>query len=72
MNTRDDPTITRTNAPAFEAPALIPIGDAGNVVLGIPGGGDEHFGFTPPRFEFEEDDLEGGALWAQALPEQEF
>lgn len=55
MNTRDDPPTTRTNATVFEAPALIPIGDAENVVLGIPWNGDEYIGFIPPRFEFQED-----------------
>ena len=65
MYTRDDPTIIRRNDTAFEAPALIPLGDAENVVLGIPWGGDDYFGFTPPRFEFqvdeEEDDKSGAA-----------
>lgn len=67
MNTRDDPT-TPTNATVFEAPKLIPIGDAKNVVLGIPWNGDEYLGFTPPRFEFEEDndDEEDGAANGQA------
>lgn len=68
MNPRDDPTVTPTNAVAFEAPALVPIGDAENVVLGIPWYGDDYFGFTPPQFEFQEDDDEGGAPQAQALP----
>lgn len=67
MNGRDDPTTTSTKVTAFEAPALVPIGDADAVVLGLPWPGDEHFGFTPPRFEFEEDDDEGGPR-AQALP----
>ncbi len=70
MNTRADFTITRTNVTAFEAPALVPIGDAENVVLGFPVPGDELFGFTPPRFEFEEDNDEVGAPPAQALPRQ--
>lgn len=69
MNTRDDPTITPTNATAFETPALVPIGDAENVVLGFPWTGDDYFGFNPPRFEFQEDDDEGGAPPPEALPE---
>jgi len=71
MNTRDDPTAPRTNATAFEAPALVPIGDAENVVLGIPWVGDEYLGFTPPRFEFQDDDeekKEEGGPDAQAFP----
>lgn len=69
MNTHDDPTTTLTNAVAFEAPALVPIGDAENIVLGFPWyGGDDYFGFNPPQFEFQEDDDEGGAPSAQALP----
>ena len=56
MNTRDDPPTTRTCATAFEAPTLVSIGDAQSVVLGLPWGGDDHFGYSPPRFEFEEDD----------------
>ena len=59
MNSRDDPTTARTNA-AFEAPELIPIGAAETVVLGIPWNGDDYIGFTPPRFEFQEDNEEGG------------
>ena len=68
MNTRDDPTIARTNAATFEAPALMPIGDAENVVLGIPWNGDDYIGFTPPRFEFQEDHDEGGFPAGQELP----
>ena len=67
MNNRDDPTIIRANAIAFEAPALVPIGYAESVVLGIPWIGDDYIGFTPPRFEFQEDDDEGGPR-TQALP----
>lgn len=72
MSTRDDPPTTRTGATAFEAPTLVSIGDADSVVLGFPWGGDDYFGYTPPRLEFEEDDEGGGALGgappAQALP----
>ena len=68
MNTRDDPPIARPNATAFEAPALIPIGDAETVVLGIPWTGDEYVGFTPPRFEFQEDDDEERRPRARGLP----
>ena len=61
MNHHDDPTMTRTNATAYESPVLLLIGDAENVVFGVPGGGDDHFGFSPWQFEFEEDNDEGGA-----------
>ncbi len=61
MNHHDDPTMTRTNATTYESPVLLLIGDAENVVLGVPGGGDDHFGFSPWQFEFEEDNDEGGA-----------
>ena len=60
MNHQDDLTTTRTNATAYEPPILILIGDAENVVLGVPGGGDDHFGFSPWQFEFKEDNDEGG------------
>ena len=65
MNHRDDPTTTRTNATAYEPPVLILIGDAEDVVLGFPGGGDDHVGFSLWQFEFEEDEYEGGAPRAQ-------
>ena len=68
MNARDNPTIIRTDATVFEAPALVPIGNAENVVLGIPWFGDDYLGFTPPAFEFQEDDDEGGSQ-AQARPQ---
>lgn len=58
MNHHDDPKPARTTDTAYEPPALIPIGDAVNVVLGIPGGGDDYFGFIPWQFEFEDDDSE--------------
>ena len=61
MSHRDDPTTTRTNATAYEPPVLLLIGDAENVVLGFPGGGDDHLGFCPWQFEFEEDNDEGAA-----------
>ena len=60
MNHHDDPTTARTTDTAYEPPVLILIGDAANVVLGIPGGGDDHFGFSPWQFEFKEDDNEEG------------
>ena len=61
MNQHDDPTATPARATAYEPPVLIPIGDAERVVLGVPGGGDDYFGFSWWQFEFEEDDDEGGA-----------
>lgn len=69
MDTRDDSTVTRTNASRFEAPALVLIGSVENVVLGFPWVGEDHFGFTPPQFEFQEDNGENGALPAEALPQ---
>ena len=68
MNHHDHRTRTSTNATVYEPPVLIPIGDAANVVLGIPAGGDDHLGFIPWRFEFEEDDDEDGTPRAKALP----
>ena len=68
MNTRNDGTIARTTATLFEAPTLVAIGDAQSVVLGVPWGGHDHFGYAPPRFEFEEDNDEGGAPRAQGPP----
>lgn len=55
MNTYDDPPITRASATAFEVPTLVPIGDAENVVMGLPWAGDDYVGFTPWPFEFKED-----------------
>ena len=55
MDTRDDSTTPRTNAIAFEAPTLVPIGDAENVVLGFPWAGEDYHGLIPAQFEFEED-----------------
>lgn len=68
MNTRDDPTTTRTNATALEAPTLVSIGDAESVILGFPWAGDDHFGYAPPRLEFEEDNDEDGVPPVQRLP----
>ena len=55
MNIRDDAATIRPDPTAFKAPTLVPIGDAENVVLGIPWVGDEYLGFTPPKFEFQDD-----------------
>lgn len=60
MYTRDVATITPTNATAFEPPTLVPIGDAEDVVLGLPWAGEDYFGFIPPQFEFQEDNDEDG------------
>ena len=68
MNTRDDTATTRTNAPALEAPVLVPIGDAENVVLGLPWGGDDYLGYTPWPSEFEEDNGGPRAPCTQADP----
>ena len=59
MNHHDHLKTGSTRPTAYEPPVLIPIGDAEHVVLGIPGGGDDHFGFSPWQFEFE-DDNDGG------------
>ena len=69
MDTRDDSTVTRANATAFEAPALVPIGHAESVVLGFPWAGEDYFGFIPLQFEFQEDNDEGGTPPAEAIPE---
>jgi hypothetical protein len=43
----------------FDAPELTFIGNANDVVMGMPGGGfDGRVGMTEPPFEFEVDDLE--------------
>jgi hypothetical protein len=43
----------------FDAPELTPIGAAGDVIMGMPGGGfDGAYGMTEPPFEFEVDDLD--------------
>ena len=68
MKTRNDRPTTRTCATVFEAPTLVPIGDAESVVLGFPWGGDDHFGYAPPRLEFLEDNDDGGAPSAQVFP----
>ncbi len=39
----------------FEAPELTLIGAADEVILGIPGKGDDHIGFSGADFEFEQD-----------------
>ena len=40
----------------YEAPELTVVGQVGDVVLGIPGGGfDGPNGMTEPQFEFEAD-----------------
>ncbi len=69
MNTRDDSPITSTNATAFEAPVLVLIGDAESVVLGLPWGGDDHLGYAPPQFEFQEDNDDGGARPPKRSPD---
>ena len=67
MNHRDHPTTTRTTITGYEPPVLLPIGDAANVVLGIPAGGDDLLGFIPWPFEFKEDHDEAGARHPHVL-----
>jgi hypothetical protein len=43
---------------AYERPRLTLIGDGRRVILGVPGGGDDYFGFSRERFEFEPDSSE--------------
>ena len=69
MKTHEDATRTRTNATAFEAPELLPIGDAENVVLGFPWVGDDFLGFVPTPFEFHEDNDEDGIPPVEAIVE---
>ena len=43
----------------FDAPELTFLGNAGDVIMGMPGGGfDGRVGMTEAPFEFEMDDLE--------------
>lgn len=49
-------TAIQDDAPYAE-PELTLIGDARDVIMGMPGGGfDGAYGTTPPEFEFEPDD----------------
>jgi hypothetical protein len=49
---------SKPDAP-YEVPELTMIGAAGDVILGMPGGGaDGPFGKTEPPFEFELDELD--------------
>jgi hypothetical protein len=42
---------------SYTEPELTLIGDASEVIMGMPGGGfDGAYGMTPPDFEFEVDD----------------
>jgi hypothetical protein len=51
---QNEPKATASIQPAYEPPELFVIGDAHDVVLGIPGSGyDGPMGFSEPGFEFE-------------------
>jgi hypothetical protein len=44
---------------SYDAPELMSIGAASNVIMGLPGGGfDGAYGMSEPPFEFEADELE--------------
>jgi hypothetical protein len=48
-------------APSYEGPTLTLVGDAADVVLGLPGEGwDGPYGMSLTQFEFETDDAEIG------------
>ena len=70
MDHHNDATTTWARATAYEPPALILIGQVANVVLGFPGGGDDHFGFSPCQFEFlaDNDEEEEGLRTARCFP----
>ena len=59
MSKRDVTEVVDAIQPEFEAPELTVIGDAGDVVLGVPLSGWDHRGFSAPSFEFESDDEKG-------------
>jgi hypothetical protein len=43
-------------ASQYEPPMLMLVGDARDLILGLPGGGaDGPYGMTEPQFEFEDD-----------------
>jgi hypothetical protein len=59
MNTNSPNSTPRpgtTSDDRYEAPTLLLIGQASDVILGLPGGGfDGPFEMSEPRFAFEDD-----------------
>ena len=56
MSKRDVTEVVDAVQQDFEAPELTVIGEAGDVVLGVPFSGFDHRGLTAPEFEFKADD----------------
>ncbi|MGH9196812.1 MAG: hypothetical protein ACRD1T_13845 [Acidimicrobiia bacterium] len=50
-----DPSNVLQDQKEYEPPRLTVIGEACQVVLGIPGAADDYYGYSLPRFEFEPD-----------------
>lgn len=52
------PSVARESRLEYQAPELFLIGNAADVILGLPGGGaDGPYGMTDPSFEFEPDGM---------------
>ena len=56
MSKRDVTEVVDGVQQEFEAPELTVIGEAGDVVLGMPVSGWDHRGLTAPEFEFKADE----------------
>lgn len=55
-NTSPLETVTRDDRSAYDSPTLTQIGDATEVVMGVPNlDGSDYFGFARSEFEFEPD-----------------
>lgn len=59
LRTKNDHDLIPVTHTVFDAPELTFIGNAADVIMGMPGGGfDGRVGMTEPPFEFEVDDLD--------------
>jgi hypothetical protein len=50
--------VSTPTAGIYERPRVTVIGEDSRVILGVPGGGDDYFGFSFPIFEFESDGVD--------------
>ena len=59
-NATDRSMLTTIPSRAYDAPTIVLVGAAREVIRGVAVGGDDLFGYTEPDFEYQHDDAGDG------------
>jgi hypothetical protein len=59
----DRSLLTSLCGDVYDAPTIVLVGPARDVIRGVAIGGDDLYGYSDPDFEYQHDDAGDGAQW---------